>query len=110
MLSGVYADLKLVDPSSGLSIWLQSCQTALPTILRMLSSAGCDTSEIYIPSPNHPNEESYISGWNLPLLCSASCIVAGHVRRARDAAVPHQGWCGSLSAGYRGLHYLRLRR
>lgn len=64
LLSGVYIDLKIVDPTSSLSIWLQACIVALPTILRMLSSAGCDIGETYEQLPNRTNEEGYVSGWN----------------------------------------------
>ena len=64
MLSGVYADLKTPDPTSGLSIWLQACIVAQPAILRMLSSSGCDISETYEPSPSRTNKEGYFPGWN----------------------------------------------
>ena len=64
LLNGVYADLKMPDPTSGFSIWLQACIVAQPTILRMLSSSGCDTSETYEASRSHTNEEDYVSGWN----------------------------------------------
>lgn len=64
MLNGVYADLKTTDPSSGLSIWLQACIVAKLSIIRMLTSAGCDIHETYIPSPNHVNKQGYMSGWN----------------------------------------------
>lgn len=64
MLSGVYADLQIADPSSGLSIWLHACIVAQPEILRMLASAGCDISETYVAPSNRANEEGYISGWS----------------------------------------------
>lgn len=64
MLNGVYADLKTIDPSTGLSIWLQACIVARPAILNMMSSAGCDTHETYTPSQSYANKEGYISGWN----------------------------------------------
>jgi hypothetical protein len=64
LLGGVYTDLRMVDPTSGLSIWLQACEVAQPTVLRMLSNAGCDISEIYEPPSNRTNEEGYVSGWN----------------------------------------------
>ena len=35
-----------------------------PTILKMLSSAGCDMHETYTPPQNYDNREGYISGWN----------------------------------------------
>jgi hypothetical protein len=64
LLGGVYTDLRMIDPTSGLSTWLQACIVAQPTILRMLLSAGCDIGETHKSLPKRINKEGYISGWN----------------------------------------------
>jgi hypothetical protein len=64
LLSGVYADLRMADSTTGLSIWLQACRIAQPTTLRMLSSAGCDIGETYERPPDRTDNGGYVSGWN----------------------------------------------
>jgi hypothetical protein len=72
MLGGVYAEemveqmLKAVyiTTTTPSRAWLHGCMFAQPSILRILSSAGCDITKTYVRYQNRACKEGYVSDWN----------------------------------------------
>ena len=76
MLDGTYADLKIIDGKSGLSIWLHACIIAIPDLLQKMLAAGCDVAETSEDSYGlRRRTEGYVHGWNCLffLVLHASC-------------------------------------